>query len=353
MELLEELREDSLKKTLPPALIALVLGLALYFAFGCYDLVRLVYPKALDDLTAETMEGVWLEDDITYFHMAYAQELTYQDGRPARVTGSQYVVRFDSEHYMGLFVHRDGLEEAERMMSACNDFYAGKIPESQIPSMHVKGTIRAMDEQTLGFYLAAANGDKDVESIMLPYYIDVGRLNGRSIGAMWAMLVLSILLMAAGLALGACAMLGVFQKRLRDKAAAAGDLKKSMERVRSFYEQTQPVGGVRVRSDYIMFQRGPISVLLRPWDVSWAYHTAVRPLLHWGKRFAVILCTTDNRRYTAAMDEKEAVAVLRLLDEQAPGVVLGYTSEKERSYRNDPTFAKRWEAIWPGCTDQK
>jgi len=353
LKLLRQLRGASLRRILPASLALLALGAAVFVLFACYDLARLFSPRALAQLTPETMEGAYVADDIPYLHMVYARELTRREGQPDRVTGAQYVIKFDSEHYMGLSVHRDILARAEEMMDACNAFYNGWLSEDQIPVLRVEGTIRPLTGQALELYLAAAQGDGDVEAVMLPYCLDVNRLNGRPYAVTWAALAVSLLLAAAGLALGVPPLAEMLRDRHRARVAAVR-LERSRAGVRRLLDEVPPVGGVRVRTDWLLLPRGSKSVLCRPWEVSWAYQTALNPRLHRGSAAAVVFRMADGKgKYTVPMAEEDAQVLLELLERRTPGIVRGYSKEKERAYRGDPTFANRWEAAWPGCTAKK
>lgn len=348
MELFKRLREESLKRRLPISLLLLALGAAVFFAFSCFDLVKLAFPWTLAQLTPEQMEGVWLEDEVSYLHREYAREVTHQEGREDRLTGALYVISLDDEQYMGLYVHQDALDQAQTLMEASDACYNGQLAEDELPAMPVAGMVRAMDEGHAALFKAAAQGDGNVESVMLLYYVDMGRLNGRTLPAVWAALAASCALMAAGLAVGIFALAGGCQRKLKAKAAEAGDLAMSMSRVRGFYERTTPLGGVRADKNYVMFRKGATDILLRPWDVTWAYAQDRR-----GGSVKVVFRTARKGKYSLTMPQADAQLLFRHLEEQTPGILLGYTKGKARSYRCDPTFAKRWEAFWPGCTYKK
>lgn len=347
MDIRKRLRLDSLRRMLPVCLALLAAGVAVFFLFGCHSLVRLALPRALAELSVENMEGAYVEDDVTYLYAAYAQEVTYQDDRPVAVTGAQYVIQFDGEHYMGLFAHQDTLDEAEAMLSACDAYYTGELREDELPALRVRGVIRSMDEQTLAYYLAAADGDEDVREVMLPYYIDVNRLNGRPFAVTWAALAAAVLLMLAGIALGLYALLGGCQRKMRAKCAG------SEEEVEQFCQRTEAVGGVRLGPDYILFQSRTESVLLRPWEVSWAYVLDVWPPVNGGMPTAMVFRTVDKKKYVIPMSEENTQTLMDLICQWLPGVVRGFSQEKERAYLGDPTFSGRWEAVWPGCTGRK
>lgn len=336
MDLFKLLRAESLKRRLPFSLLLLALGAALFFTFSCFNLVYLAFPWSLNQLAQDSMEGVWVSDTLTSLHKEYAQEITRQEGQEDRPTGAAYIIPLPDGRCMGVFFHEDTLGAAQALLDASHEGGAG---------LRVRGQVRPMDQGHLALYTAAAEQeDEDGEQIMLPFYIDVDRLNGRKLPVCWAVLAASCVLMTAGLAVGGYVLAGGCQRALRRKAAQAGNLAMSMSRVERFYHRTPPLGGVRVDRNYVMFRKGAVDVLLRPWDVTWVYsidrHDTSR----------VIFRTGQEKRYTVKMPKVGAQALFQHLEEQTPGILLGYTKERAYAYQCDPTFAHRWEAIWPGCT---
>lgn len=356
MELLKRLRRDSLKRVLPLSLLLLAAGIALFFIFGCYDLIQLASPRTLAELTPETMEGAYVEDDVTYFYAAYLQTKEYKDNRYVGVTGVQYVIDFDRSYYMGLSVHKLDLDEAENMMDACDDYYYGKIGADEVPVFHVRGTIEAMDDEERSYYFEAAGGDAGLESIMLPYYVDLNRMNGNTFALMWIMLAVSVALFLGGLVPLIRALTGGYQKKLSAKLAAMGEESSMLERLERFYDSSEPASGVRIGSEFLMFQHGAVTMLFRPWELAWAYQMTTRHRTNGiptGKSYAAIFRMMDGTQYSLAMKEPQVQALLKAINENAPGVVLGYTKELEQMYqKNRSSFAARWESVRPGCTSR-
>jgi len=340
MEILKLLREESLIRRLPFALLFLALGAALFFSFHCFDLVKLAFPWSLSQLTAAKLDGVWVEDDVSCLHREYAREITHQKDGEDLLTGTAYIIFLDSGQSMGLFVHQEGLAEAQALLEKCQT----QDGTGELPVLHVSGMVRAMPEQHLTLFRAAAEGDERVESAMLPYYIDVGRLNGWSLAVCWLVLGASCALMALGLGLGIYVLAGGCQRKLKAKAARAGDLAMSLSRVERFYRRTPPLGGVRADKEYVLFRRGAVDILLRPWDVTWAYSIDRR------NSSKVVFRTAQEETYTVTMSPMDAQALFHRMEEQTPGVLIGFTDDRAYAYQCDPTFAHRWEAVWPGCT---
>lgn len=345
----------SLKKVAPRIALFLVLAAGVFVYFRCWGLIGVLAPKTLADLTPETMEGTYVEDDVYWLYTPYLEEYVQESGKPEKLTGVQYVMDFDDVYYMGIFAHQDNLDEAEELMEAVDAFHEGKLDYDDVPILHVKGTIKAMDQEELGYYLDLADGNAELEATFLPYYLDMDRINGQPVAAEVVLLVGSLALLAAALFPLVKALSGGYQKKVTAKLAQAGDLETAAERAAQFYDRTEPISGVRMGAEYVYFLSGADSVLLRPWDVAWAYQSTTQHRTNGiptGKTYAVVLRTMDGAQYTLPVKkEEDAQRLLEAMQTSLPGVVLGYTEEIEKLYRqNRSVFSERWEEKVPGCT---
>ena len=356
MEWLKRLRMDSLKKVAFRIVLFFALAVGVFVYFHCWELFGMLSPKTLADLTPETMEGAYVEDDIYLFYTPYLEELYGENRYNAETTGIQYLVDFDEELFMGLSVHKDRLDEANAMMDACEKYFDGKLPEEDIPVLHVKGSIRAMDSEEKGYYMDLAEGDAELESIMLPYYLDVNRIDGRPVAAQICIFIGSIILLILGIFPLVKALTGGYQKQVKAKLSAMGDFESEAERAARFYDLTEPVSGVRMGSEYVYFVHNADSILLRPWDVVWAYQSTTQHRTNGipsGKTYAAILRTMDGKQYTLSMKEEQVQRLLEAISVSLPGVVIGYTEDLERVYKQDRSaFSDRWEEERPGCTSK-
>ena len=352
MEWLKQLRMDSLRRVAVRIVVPLVLAAGVFVYFRCWSLAGMVSPKPLSALEPESMEGVYVEDDIYWLYTPYLEERYGESWSTGTLTGVQYLISFDQEYYMGLSVHKDRLEEAGAMMEAVEAIMAGELSEEELPVLHVKGSIKAMDEEERGYYLELASGSAELEALMLPYYLDVNRIHGRTVLMEAAMLVLSLALLAAALFPLVKALTGGYQKQVLAKLREADDFASAAERAAQFYDRAEPISGVRMGADYVFFQNGADSVLLRPWELAWAYQSTTQHKTNGvptGKTYAAVLRTMDGAQYTLPMKEEAVHRLLEAMPASLPGIVLGYTAEIERLYReNREAFAARWKDRIPG-----
>ncbi len=351
MEWLKRLKMASVKKSIPGLILFVALAAALLFFTKCYGVAGMLSPKTLAELTPETMDGAFVEDDIYFLYTPYLEIQRYKSGQQPRTTAMQYLTDFDDVYYMGLYVRSGRLEEAEEMMSICEDYMYGDASEEDVPILHVRGRIRAMDEDDLGYYMEIAEGDEEWAELLLPYYLEVDYINNLPIWGSIAFLAAAFLLLGLGIVPIIKAFCGGFQKQVRSKLEESGPLEMEAEKAERFYDSAQEVSGVKMDRNYVFFQNGAESVLLRPWDLAWAYQSTTQHRTNGiptGKTYSAILRTMDGKTYTLGMKEQQVQSLLSAIQTSLPGVVLGYDDELEKLYKSDrAAFRRRWEDKMP------
>ena len=357
MDWLNQLKRESLRKVILRVVLLLALGTAFFVLFGCHKLLGTLSPKTLADLTPETMEGAYVEDDIYFLYTPYVEVEQYRDNVRTGTVGMQYLTDFDEIYYMGLYVHKDSLQEAEALMDASEDFMEGNLAAEQMPVMHVKGTVRLMEEDDQRYYFDLAEGDAELEAVMLPYYLDVGRVGKQTFVTVAVFAAVALICVVLAIFPLVKALTGGYQKQLRRKLSESGDMEAAAERAERFYEAAEPVCGVRMNGEYVFFQEGPNSILLRPWEVAWAYQSTTQHRTNGipsGKTYAAVLRTMDGKQYTLGMSESQVQTLLGAMETALPGTVLGYSDELAGLYKNNRDFfSQRWEEKAPGCTARR
>lgn len=347
MNLLKKLKMTSVKKSILGTVLFVGIAVAMLVLSKCYGVFGMIAPKALADLTPETMNGAFVEDDIVFMYGSYLEIESYRDNRKVGTTGMQYLIDLDDTYYMGLYVRSGRLDDAEALM----DFWDKAMRSDQepnlddLPVLHVRGMVRAMDDDDLGYYREVTEGLDDQE-LFLPYYLEVDYVNNVPIWACFVLLALSAVFLWLGLFPMVKALTGGFQKQVRAKLAEGGSPERAAERVEFFYDNTTPIGGVRIGREYVFFQNGAESILLRPWDLAWAYQSTTQHRTNGiptGKTYAAVLCAMDGKKYTLGMAEDEVKALLGAISTTLPGTILGYDKSLEKLYKeNRDAFRQHW-----------
>lgn len=358
MEWLNQLKIKSVKKSIPGLVLFAGIAVALVIFTQSWRVLGILSPKTLTGLTPETMDGAFVEDDIPFIYGSYMEIESYRDNRKIGTAGMQYLVDFDEVYYMGLYVHSGRLDEAEEMAEFCDELWSmDSIPDmDELPVFHVRGMIRAMDADDLSYYRDATRRLDD-EELFLPYYLEVDYVHGIPVWGCFAILAGALFLLWLGIWPMVKALRGGFQKQVRAKLEERGSLEGEAERAAQFYSNTPEVSGVRMNGEYVFFQNGAESILLRPWDVAWAYQTTTQHRTNGipsGKTYAAILRTMDGKTYTLGMKEEKVKKLLEAMADTLPGTVVGYSKELEKLYKeNRDAFRQRWAERVPEKVGQR
>lgn len=347
MNWLKGLKMTSVKKSIFGLVLFVGIAVAILVFTKCWGVFGMVAPKALADLTPETMDGAFVKDDISFIYGSYLEIESYKNGRKTGTTGMQYLIDMDETYYMGLYVRSGRLDDAEELA----DFWADALRSDKepdldaLPVLHVQGTVRAMDDDDLDYYRRSTRGLDD-EALFLPYYLEVDYVHNMPIWGCFLLLAVVAVLLWLGIFPMVKALTGGFQKQVRSKLAEGGSFEREVERAELFYESTPAVSGVRMNREYVFFQNGAESILLRPWDIAWAYQSTTQHRTNGiptGKTFAAILRTVDGKEYNLSMSEAEVKALLEAIATTLPGTVVGYDKSLEKLYKeNRDAFRQRW-----------
>lgn len=352
METLQELKRQSVKKVLPGALLLIVAAVVLFVVFGCQDLFKTLAPKPLESLEPDQLKGSYVKMEVEYIYGSYAYTEQTRDGRSTgRITSADYLVDYGSQRYIGILLPEDMVAPANQLMEECN---AGRRPSL---SLSVQGLVLPMEGERLSFYKEAVGYDSMTpaeQALFVPYYIAVDRLSRGTVVSTWALLVGCLALLAWGCWFIVKANRGGYQAKLRKKLAAMGEPERMQEELDRFCQSTEPLNGLRMGQEMVMFQLGAETVLLRPWEVAWAYQCTTQHRTNGiptGKTYALRMRTMDGRQYDLAMKEEKVQQTLEAMNHDMPGTVLGYSKDLEELYKKDrEAFQRRWEQARPGCT---
>lgn len=357
MNALNCLKKQSVRDVGVAGVILAAIAAAVCLLFGGQNLIKTLSPKTFAELSPETMEGQYVEDDVYFLYTPYLETEKYKNSRPTgEITGVQYVIDLDGYYYMGLSAHKSDLDRTEELMNACDEYYEGKLAPEDIPVLHVKGTIKSMDSDEKRYYHEMAGGSQEVLDAMLPYYLDMGYAGKYPLFMVYLIDAVSAVLIAIALYRLMKALTGGYQKDLKKKLEAMGDPAVMEEKLNRFYEGSDPVNGVRLGEEFVLFQVGADSMLFRPWDILWVYQNTTQHRTNGiptGKTHSAVLCTAEGKRISLSMSDKKVKELLAAIEQKLPGTILGYSKELDKLYeQNRGAFLAKWEEARPGCTRQ-
>lgn len=348
MAFFNRLHRDYLWRKLLPVPFLTAAAIALFFLFSGPEALRSLHPVPLESLSPEEWEGTCVSYDVPYIYAQYMRELEYRGGvNTGRTIGGGYLIDLGREgmtsfHLLGLYIHGDLdlLEQAEAL--------ARNSRETDTPApVPVWGTVRAMGAEDQGKFnetiqrvSAAYVGNGRAEGLAghaRPFYIDAGRIDGKPAWLARTLLYLSVIPLAWAAWRTAQALRTAPLRPLQKKLEELGGGEALDALLESFYAETAPIAGVRIGRDFVLL---PGYLLLRPWEIVWAYREGG----------LCVLLTLDGQRHEFFLRSEEAQDILDEIQQLLPGTIVGYSDKTARRYQeNRASFAAWWEQCRPGC----
>ncbi len=341
-------QRDYLRRWLLPVPFLVAAAVALFVLLDGPEALRSLEPVPLESLSPSDWEGTCVSYEVPYIYAQYMQELEYRGGvNTGKRVGGGYLIDLGRDgmtsfRLLGLYIHGDQtlLEQAEDL--------AQNSRETDTPApMRVWGTLRRMEDEdrakfseTIKRVSDAYGGSGRAEGLAghaLPFYIDAGRIGGKPAWLARGLLLLTLPPLLAAVWRVVQALRTAPLRPLQRKLAELGGGEALDALLESFFEETLPIGGVRVGRDFVLL---PGYLLLRPWEIVWAYRDGG----------LCVLCTLDGLRYELPMRPDDAQTLLDEIQQLLPGTEVGFSAQLARRYQEDrASFADWWDKCRPGC----
>lgn len=348
MGFFNRLHRDYLWRRLLPVPFLTAAAVVLFFLFSGPETLRALHPVSLASLPPAKWEGTCVAYDVPYIYAQYTRELEYRGGvNTGRTVGGGYLIDLGRDgsasfRLLGLYIHGNQtlLDQAEELARRSRE-------SEEPPPMRVWGTVRMMEgdereqyNETIKRVSDAYGGSGRAEGLedqALPLCIDAGRIGGKPAWLARGLLVLSLLPLLVAVWRVVQALRLKPLRALQNKLEELGGGEALDALLESFYEEAEPIGGVRVGRDFVLL---PGYLLLRPWEIVWAY----------GEDGCCVLRTLDGERYEVSMPPEESRALLAEIQQLLPGTAVGYSDRIAQRYEEDrASFADWWDQCRPGC----
>lgn len=340
--MLETLKKKSLKKVIVWVVILYIASVVCMVISGG-GIFKFPFKTDIYDLDISELEGKYVTADIyfIYDYYAYTTETSKSNPRP-RTTSREYIIPIGENEYMGLYLPSKSLTKANTLMKSSQDILDGKaenINEEEI--FTITGTILPMEKESLEFYREAVGYDEMDEAdkaLFLPYYLREDYLGKTPIAATFLLTIAAVVCFICATVMLVRSLTGAYQKDIVNFCAATGNKEQALERMSTYFESTQPVCGIRIADDWMMFQEGAHTRVWAQDRFVWAYKKSTehrRNGIKTGTTYSLVICNTAKRRMELPMTEKEVGEAMQYIANTIPTVVLGYNAKLDKMYRND------------------
>ncbi|MDD3429488.1 MAG: hypothetical protein PHG02_05755 [Oscillospiraceae bacterium] len=352
MEVLKKLKQISIKNVLVKAFAFIAAGVILFVAFGGVNFVKakLKGPTDIYELSVDELEGAYVSAEVYFLFDMYAYTEETKDGvDTGKILNKEYIIPVGEQEYMGVSLPSAYLQQADTLLEECNTYFTNGT--SPTISFVVEGTILPMEADSLSFYhdMVGYNNEDatpEYQALFLPYYLKADTIGTYEVGTLYMVVAASVILIGVGLYMLLRALVGGYQSKMKKIVSAQENSELLWDELEKFYENTEPVNGIRISENWILYQKGANSVLLWAKDIVWAYQSTTTHRMYGiptGKTYCVVLRTGEGKQYQIAVKtETMAQDVIRQLEDKLLGVTVGYTAEIVALYNTDrESFVKR------------
>lgn len=346
MEMMQELKKRSMKKSLFSTIIVLAIAVftALMSFDGIFDVIK--GPKVLDDISSEDIKNQYVESDVYVVMDCFAEYVTKNSKTNVKTTDwLYYIIPVGEEEYMAVRV-KPGI--GSKMDDICDDTwdYLGGTIDQLTESQTITGKIRKMKTEELDHYYdwftEAGFSQAEIDSYALPYVIEDGMVGG---AILWSGVP------TYHYFFGAVAVIFLIWAVIRIVKAVTGGyqglIKKYLSKhpetseaqISADYSSARNIDGMRIGRQFTIYNNGPKTFILNNNEIAWAYlqrTTHKRNGVHTGTTYAVVLKTMEKKMHTVGLNNEDSV--MNVLDEYAkvaPNVVLGYSDDYKKQYNSD------------------
>lgn len=339
----EALKKKSIKKSLAPAIILLVIGFLLAGVQIPSAIAILKGHQQFEELTPYEIKGNMIVDvNLSVNLGAFIEE--WEENTTTHVTKTTdmwYVIWTGDEddmdyRFMGIKVPASEISKMDEM---CEAYYYGEYFEP----IQYSGNIQKMDKEELSyfedFFLESGMTEEELEDWILPYYINVGALTGGSAVTVWVFVVIGLVLIAIGIIIMILAMTGGKLKALKKELEALGisesEAEYEYESSPDFYNGTE----IRIGRRLIFYMMGSTPHVLLKDKLVWAYQNTTTHRtngIKTGTTYSVVLNTIEKKSmHLSVASEAQAVNILQYINQDMPWVVVGYNDDIRRLYNGD------------------
>lgn len=336
--MLKELKMLSLKKNLVRVIV--------FFAVGCVFIAMQITSfrtliggkKNLDELYADQIhDAMYVEGTVWGIYDQYAETTDYDGGRLTAIS-KEYIIPVGESEYMGMLVLPEYYDRCDALIDETWEYLEGE-KDGIDGIFQVKGTILAMDNETLRYFHDALGYDDwslEERELVLPYYLVVDQFGDSGIDELVICAAFCLFMWGLALWFLISAVSGSCQKGLKKYCQESG----ALTRVEQFYRNTTPIHGLRINRDYILGMADGKSHFLLSDNLIWAYtYIEKRTRYHFitvSKSVSVTFFDRNGAQYYHGVkNEDQAKEILEYIKRVLPWAIVGYSDELAYVYKSD------------------
>lgn len=358
-----EMQKIIMKKVRKRVVICGAALIILLAVFGSSFLKLVQGPVDLYSLSIDELEGAYVEADVNAILDTFAEFTETDKYDNETIIKEYYIIPVGEAEYFGMGVRKSDFDKAVQISDETLEYLMGERSELT-SSMHVKGTIKKMDEELSGYFyewfeesnFLEHSSTEELERYALAYVMEPDEIGLFEESLVYMVLVVCVVLLIFMIvfivqgASGSC--LSRAKKFVKDNESTD-----SLEMIETDYQNAAAIEAVRVGKFYTFFFKGINACIVRNNDVIWAYlkritHRTNGIKTHVTKQ--LMLHTRNKVIHSIDMRSEEGIAAaLKQYSMNNPQIILGFSDELEKCYRRDINafidLSSRQEAASSNC----
>lgn len=286
---------------------------------------------------AGDIEGLYVTGTIYGIYDYYCEET-----KDYKLVAREYIIDAGDSYYMGMRAEgTKDMDNADKLMETSWDFldYVAEYEELEAVQYEVTGTISKIPSDSRVYYYEYRDWigtDAETQAMFLPYYLEVNHIDGNDKTTIYALVIISALLVLFSIGMIIWALTGSYQKVIKKYIQNSASPDMAQEKVERFLENTPEKKGLRYNNEFICGQSGASTAFGETSKLAWVYlHTTThkRYFITISTTYELMLCFSNGTRQSVGM-KSEAIARGHMedLSKICPQTIFGYSDELERLF---------------------
>lgn len=335
------LKKQSLKRSLPIAILFYSVGIGFAIFFVHLFLASLKEPVPLDDIDyTGDINGLYVTGTIYGIYDWYCEEYDEED-----TIAKEYIIDAGDYYFISLRAEYDDMNTADTLLEASTLYLNGEddgtlLSEAQY---EISGVIKAMPADSKEFYYEYADWCELDRDIFLPYYIDVNASQSYDVFDVVMSIIIVLLFNGIATAFIVLALCGHYQKNVKKYIDSCPNQEFATAKIENFLSTVPLIHDMRYNHEFIYGSNEATTIFGETQKLVWAYKHIIKHKYYFitiSKSYALILGFADGTQQMAIV-KKEAFADEHLanLEKLCPKAIFGYSEDLNKMYKKDlPKF---------------
>lgn len=340
----DELKKMSMKKVLVKVILFLIVMVVLTVISLPGIRTLMGGPKTLKEIPLNQLESSYVNDDIFFLVDSFAEYYETEKNLET-ILKEYYIIPIGTKEYIGIEINSRDFKESDQIFKETYAYITGeqtKLP----PSMSVKGTIVAMEDDILDYYedWGQTSGyfeglsEEEIKELLLPYVLKTDCIGNMDMYTFYIICVVIGILFIIVLTMIIKCIAGVYQSPIK-KHIKKNQNTINQERMENDFLSSTWIDRCKLGREWLFYFKGNKSYVLNLNDILWAYRNQTTHRtngIKTGTSHSLEIRTIDKKSHSIPMKyQKQVTEILDHFLESQPQIIVGYDEDILKLYRSN------------------